>query len=196
VKRLVLLTAIIGSLLLAGLSSSSIQASGCSDLQSMLANRYGGSCTNWHPTRDSWGTVVGARFNSGNTDTRLRAPRQGRLDTACGHIWSTQNVTRRIVVTEATWWKLGSHQHITRCALSPEKAAIKYRTGNGTAQYWHLLSGSENTGWHYDGPAVSIYPYHGHVDYVESDGDSACVTHQLPTRTSTTLATGWYFGGC
>jgi hypothetical protein len=190
VKRLVLLTIVIAATLLAGSSapiSAAVQpAGGCSDLQVSIAHRFGGSCADWHVIRDGWGNYVGAKFDS-NVDTRLRAPRQGRLDTACGQVWSGPNVTRRISVTEATYWRLGFHRNLTKCALSPAKAAQMYRSGDGTAQFWTLVSGSENTGWVYDGPSIALYAYHGHIDHPLGTTWTGNWTPAVEK------ATGWYW---
>ena len=167
-------------------ASTTIAASNSNEVKVALTHRIGGQPGNWQVLRDSYGNFVGAKFDS-NVDTRLRAPRQGRLDTACGQVWSGPNVTRRITVTVATFWREGTRTKLTRCALTPAKAARKYHSGDGTAQFWTLISGSENTGWVYDGPSVSLYSYHGHVDHEFGTTSTGNWTPAV------TKATGWYW---
>lgn len=189
----VILTAALFCSALVGVQMSQASAGGCSDTQKQLANRIGGECSDWHVIRDGFDNYVGAKFRSSD-DTRLKAPSRGRLDTACGQLWSTQKLTRRIWLTEATYWRFGSHNKL--CG-TPLNSAMAGRLLGGTPfGQWTRIEGSESTGWALlvagdsEGDMVSLKRlYHGRLD----TPNGCFYKGQQPTPQH--RATFWYNGG-
>jgi hypothetical protein len=150
-----------------------------------MASTIGGSCQDWTIQKDSYGNFVGAVFKA-SSDTKLKAPITGRLDVACGKLWSTSSATRYIWVTKATYWKFGSHSGFCQAPLTAAMAADKYNAGPPSS--WTRIAGSESTGWKYSGLPEFIYVFHGHLDTA-----SGTVSAGNWTSVQVTEATAWYF---
>ncbi len=164
---------------------TSAATTSCSSLQTSVATMIGGSCYDWTIKLDAYGKFVGAIFKS-TSDTYLKAPITGEIDTSCGKLWSTSSTTRRIWVTGATYWKYGQHTGLCTAPLTSAQAADKYNAGPPTS--WTRIVGSQSTGWIYKGAPEYIYCFHGRVDY---NGGYILAGQWTPVQV--TAATGWYF---
>jgi hypothetical protein len=189
ILRLVLSITLMLTALSVGMAGT-VSAASNSQIRHGLSDSIGGSSSNWSVIRDRYGNYVGAKFRS-RSDTRLRAPRVGRLDVAAGQIWSSPSTKRTIYVRVATYWRKGAHQHLTGTPRSSSMArSLLIKSGSVTIT---RIQGSESTGWiikaHGDVTFKTIY--HGRID---SAAGSFRKGHRPPALKAGEQATFWYLG--